>query len=93
MLVGIAGILSGFCLGELTFAVAVKAAGSGAIQSSTALYIWCLVFAFFGGLLTCFYGKQIVLYGTALIGSYLFMHGWTLLFGGLPDEAALLERL
>ena len=32
-LVGIAGILSGFSLGGLTFAVAVKAAGSGAIQS------------------------------------------------------------
>ena len=31
VLVGIAGILSGFALGQLTFAVAVKAAGSGAI--------------------------------------------------------------
>ena len=33
------------------------------------------------------------MYGTALIGSYLFMHGWALLFGGLPDEVEIVSRL
>ena len=33
LLVGTAGIFAGFSLGALTFAVAVKTAGSGAIQS------------------------------------------------------------
>ena len=93
LLVGLTGILAGFSLGNLTFAVAVKAAGSGSIQSMTALYIWSVVFAIFGGILCCFFGKQVVLYGTSLLGSYLFMHGWALLFGGLPDEAAMISRL
>ena len=93
LLVGLTGILAGFSLGNLTFAVAVKAAGSGAIQSQTALYIWSIVFAIFGGILCCFFGQQVVLYGTSLLGSYLFMHGWALLFGGLPDEASMISRL
>ena len=93
LLVGLTGILAGFSLGSLTFAVAVKAAGSGSIQSQTALYIWCVVFSLFGGLLCCYFGKQVVLYGTSLLGSYLFMHGWALIFGGLPDEASMISRL
>ena len=93
LLVGAAGICAGFSLGALTFAVAVKSAGSGAIQSQTAFYLWCFAFAFFGGLLCCFRAKEVVMYGTALIGSYLFMHGWALLFGGLPDEVEIVSRL
>ena len=93
LLVGLTGILAGFSLGYLTFAIAVKAAGSGSIQSQTALYIWCVVFAIFGGILCCSFGRQVVLYGTSLLGSYLFMHGWALLFGGLPDEASMIARL
>ena len=91
--VGLAGILAGFSLGALTFAIAAKAAGNATIQSLTAFYIWCGIFAFLGGLACFKAGSQVVIYGTSLLGAYVFMHGWSLLFGGFPDEGELIPRL
>ena len=91
--VGLAGILAGCSLGALTFAIAASAAGNATIQSLTAFYIWCGIFAFLGGLVCFKAGSQVVVYGTSLLGAYVFMHGWFLIFGGFPDEAELIPRL
>ena len=34
-----------------------------------------------------------MIYGTSLIGAYVFMHGWSLIFGGLPEEVELIPRI
>ena len=90
--VGIAGIGGGYSLGALTFAIAAKASRNE-IQSLTAFYIWCGIFAFLGGLICCKWAKQIVIYGTSLLGAYVFMHGWYLVMSGLPEEGELVPRL
>ena len=92
MLISLAGIYAGFSLGAIFFAIAIKSAGSGVIHSKN-LYICATIFAIIGGLKSIRYGKLIVIYGTALLGSYTFMHGWALLFGGLPDELEMFPRL
>ena len=92
VLISLAGVYAGFSLGTIFFAIAIKSAGSGVIHSKN-LFICGAVFAIIGGLLSIRYGKLVVIYGTALFGSYTFMHGWALLFGGLPDELEMYPRL
>ena len=93
-LICLAGIFTGFSLGAITFAIAVKASGGSAIESN-AFFVWSLIFAFIGGVLSFhpLNSKYAVNQGTSLFGSYIFMHGWALLFGGLPDEVEIFPRL
>ena len=97
-LICLAGIFAGFSLGAITFAIAMKASGSNAIESNV-FFIWSSIFALIGGILASKpasqlkLGKYSVTHGTALFGSYVFMHGWALLFGGLPDEVEIFPRL
>ena len=94
----LAGIYTGFSVGGITFAIAMKAHGSGAIESNI-FFLWSAIFALVGGILcstfaiSLGFAKKVVLYGTSLFGSYVFGHGWALLFGGLPDEMEMYPRL
>ena len=92
VLMSLAGFYAGFSLGAIFFAIAIKSAGSGVIHSKN-LFICGAIFAIIGGLISVKYGQLVVIYGTALFGSYTFMHGWALLFGGLPDELEMFPRI
>ena len=52
----------------------------------------CL-FGFIGGFIALKVGNGAIMIGTSLVGSYMFMHGWYLLAGGLPDEFEVAARL
>ena len=91
-LLALAGLYAGFSLGAIFFAIAINSAGSGVIHSKN-LFICGTIFAIIGCLMSVKYGQLVVIYGTALFGSYTFMHGWALLFGGLPDELEMFPRL
>ena len=77
----------------MTFALAAFAINDGEVTSITSYQIWIGMFVIFGLIASCKYCKFITVYGTSLIGAYMCMHGWYLLFGGFPEEVELEPRL
>ena len=51
------------------------------------------LFGLIGGALTFKFGSEIILFGTSLIGSYFFVRGWSLIFGGWPSETVIFVSL
>ena len=78
----IAGGIAGAYLFEFIVAI-------WAVQSALALLLCAIGFAIIGGVLAQKFGAYIVIFGTSLIGSYAFMRGWSVLFGGYPTEPEL----
>ena len=58
-------------------------------ESEVALILISIAFAIIGGIFSWRNGKEIVLYGTSLIGSYIFMRGIAAFYGGFPDLGAV----
>ena len=85
------GAVSGAIIGALLFEIVFAIWD---LESALGLIITTIVFAIIGGSLTLgrkkkTFGAYVVIFGTSLIGSYLFMRGWTVLFKGWPTESEL----
>ena len=87
------GIAGGSAMGAIIFGIGLCVFSDGTMTSLRGFYMSMLIFGFLGGFLALKVGNGAILIGTSLVGSYLFMHGWYLMAGGLPDEFELSERL
>lgn len=54
-------------------------------SSAIVLVVICSFFAFISGGYAFYYGDHIVVFGTAIVGSYIFMRGIAAFYGGFPD--------
>ena len=89
LLIALTGLVGGFFTGVLIDSTIAVLSGW-----NTVWFYWiisCLMGAI-GCLLSCCFGKGIVMVSTSGIGSYLFMRSWTLFFpGSYPSEESLIE--
>ena len=89
LLIAICGLVGGFFGGALIDATIVVSTGW-----DTVWFYWfisCLMGAI-GCVVSCCFGKALVMVSTSGIGSYLFMRSWTLFFPGhYPSEAELMD--
>merc|ERR1719183_3067721 len=89
LLIALCGLVGGFFGGALIDAAIVVSSGW-----DTVWFYWfisCLMGAI-GCLVSCCFGKALVMVSTSGIGSYLFMRSWTLFFPGhYPSEAELVD--
>ena len=89
LLIAICGLVGGFFGGALIDAAIVVSSGW-----DTVWFYWfisCLMGAI-GCVVSCCFGKALVMVSTSGIGSYLFMRSWTLFFPGhYPSEAELMD--
>lgn len=89
IMVSLLGLIGGFFSGTLLFALISSLSGWNAVWG---FWVISCVMAAIGCVLSCFFGKGIVLLSTSFIGSYLFMRSWTLFFPGYyPSEAEIIE--
>ena len=89
LMVALLGLIGGFFSGSLVFAFI-----GGLTGWADVWFYWTIAVAMaaLGLMAACYLGKPVVIYGTALAGSYLFMRAWTLFFPGhYPSEAQLME--
>ena len=57
---------------------------------------WAVLVSLFGLVgvsLTIKFEGEIILFGTSFIGSYVFVRGWSLIFGGWPSETTIFVNL
>jgi len=89
LLIALIGLVGGFFSGVMIDSVIVVCA-----QWETVWFYWfisCLMGAI-GCLVSCCFGKAVVMVSTSGIGSYLFMRSWTLFFPGhYPSETELMD--
>ena len=89
LLIALTGLVGGFFAGALIDATITVLSGW-----HTVWFYWfisCLMGAI-GCLVSCCWGKGLVMVSTSFIGSYLFMRSWTLFFPGhYPNEIELME--
>ena len=76
------GIVAGSVLGVLLYSLL---AISFTVKSCVLLFLFGAVGAMGGGILAWRKGKEIVLYTTSLIGSYIYMRGIAACYGGYPS--------
>lgn len=88
--IGILGVFGGFLGGQVLYALLLAAFGLKSFWAMLFISIFC---AIGGGFLAYYAGPHVVLYGTAGIGAYGFMRGWTYFFGGYPNEGVLFSQL
>ena len=82
LLVGVTGVLGGFSVGSAIESL-LLAAGFDSFIGYLIIVGLC---GFIGGLLSFKFGGKVILLGTSFVGSYIFMRGWSLIFGGWPSE-------
>ena len=84
LLIALTGLVGGFFSGAVIDSAIVASTGWNAVW-----FYWfmsCLMGAI-GCILSCFFGKALVMITTSGIGSYLFMRAWTYFFPGhYPSE-------
>merc|ERR1712223_1860522 len=89
LLIALCGLVGGFFSGALIDATIVVSTGW-----DTVWFYWfisCLMGAI-GCLVSCCFGKGLVMLPTSGVGSCLFMRSWTLFFPGhYPSEAELMD--
>ena len=88
--VGLIGILLGAYFGFTLYTLILALADAHTLAG---MLVLTLVSAVACGALACKYGQEIVLYGTSFIGSYIFMRGWSYIFGGFQSEAEIIANL
>ena len=88
--VGLLGIVAGFSLGTIIFAIIAATTG---YANNWELVGLCTVTAIIGGVVTFKWGKEIVILGTSLVGSYIFMRGWTFIYDGYPHESEIWSNI
>jgi len=87
--ISVLGAVGGFFSGSIVFALI---ASFCEWEAAWGFWIISVSMAIVGFLVSCKFGKGIVILSTALIGSYLFMRSWTLFFPGhWPSEAQLMD--
>ena len=103
----ILGIIAGYFMAKLA-RIGICAIGAwcgvviGFLVHETVLYaaeqqwlfwlmIVCLGLVF--GLVAFWKYRQVLIFGTAFMGSYLFVRGFSLFFGGYPNEFTLIEKM
>lgn len=89
LMVSLLGVVAGFFSGAFIYAMIYSINGWDAVWG---YYLISITFAIIGFLLSLKLGKSIVITGTSMIGSYLFMRAWTLFFPGhYPSESEIVE--
>jgi hypothetical protein len=89
LMVSLLGGVAGYFFGAFVFALIYGITGWTAVWG---YWVIACSLAALGVLATCYFGKNMVMLSTAMIGSYLFMRSWTLFFPGhYPSEAELME--
>ena len=89
LLIALCGLVGGFFTGAIIDSAIVVCSGWDAVWFYW--FISCLMGAI-GCLVSCCFGKALVMVSTSGIGSYLFMRSWTLFFPGhYPSEAELMD--
>ena len=87
--IGLLGAVGGFFAGTLLFALIASMSSWEAVWG---FWMIAVTMAIVGFLVSCKFGKGIVLLSTSMIGSYLFMRSWTMFFPGhWPSEAQLMQ--
>ena len=89
--VGVVGIVAGGSVGVLLWSSLVVA-GLFANAPWT-MILFAAIFAVIGGVMTFKWGKEMIAIATSIIGSYTFMRGSTLIFGGYPNESDIWTSL
>ena len=82
LLVGVTGVLGGFSVGVVIESLLLAVH----FDSFIGYLIIVGLCGFIGGLLSFKFGGKVILFGTSFIGSYMFIRGWSLIFGGWPSE-------
>ena len=89
VMVSLLGLVAGFFAGCLICALVY---GISSWSDEMAFWIICTALAVLGCVFAYHYGRSLVLYSTAMVGSYLFMRSWTLFFPGhYPSEMDLVN--
>lgn len=89
VMIGLLGAVAGFFSGSIIFALISSFSDWEAVWG---FWVISVTMAVVGFLVSCKFGKGIVLLSTSMIGSYLFMRSWTLFFPGhWPSEAQLMD--
>ena len=88
--VKITGVVAGLALGNLVYDFLLTAAD---FESIVGYIVIVGLFAASGGALTFKYTKEVVVFGTSLVGSYAFVRGCSMIFGGWPSEEVIVNHL
>jgi len=81
------GLIGGYFVGLLVYSICL-ACGWNSVWG---LMVLTILFALAGLILTFKYKDELVMELSSAIGSYLFMRGWSYMFGGYPSESVLIE--
>ena len=87
------GTFAGLAVGTLLYGLSISSFFHFASQSTTKFCIFMIIFGLVGAVTAVKQGKVTIRYGTSIVGSFTVMHGWYLIFGGLPEEFDLVQRL
>jgi hypothetical protein len=89
IMISLLGLVAGAYCGGILYAFIFLASSW---QSAWGLLGICITTGAAGCVASCYLGKGIVLYGTSLVGAYLFMRSWTMFFpDNYPSEADLIS--
>ena len=89
--IGLIGTYAGYLCGFILYGVLLYLTGW---HSQTAAFWFGIVGAIAGGAVAFKYGKQLIIVGTAFVGSYMWTRGFSLVFDpGYPSEAELVRAL
>jgi len=81
------GLISGYFFGFLVYSICL-ACGWNSVWG---LMVLTILFALAGLIFTFKYKDILVMEFSSAIGSYLFIRGWSYIFGGYPSESVLIE--
>lgn len=88
--IAVLGVVGGLVIGVVLnsiFSIALK------YDSDVAFIVMVCVFGTIGGIFAWRQKEEIVLYGTALIGSYILMRGIAAFYGGFPDSSKIIKDM
>ena len=89
--IGLIGTYAGYLCGFMLYGLLLYATGW---RSKSAAWVFGAFGAVAGGAITFKYGKQIIIVGTALVGSYMWTRGFSLIFDSeYPNEVELMRAL
>ena len=88
------GLACGWSLGSFIYGIALNFWPDGdVLPIARTFFFFNGFFLIITVIYSCKEPRQVVTYGTSLIGSFTIMHGWYYLVGGFPDELDLMQRL
>ena len=81
------------CWTGVIFAILLDSLLFNLLSTAILLYILIVVFVLIWGFLAYRYYEYVLIFSTAILGSYFFIRGISLLAGGYPSEMDLLEQI